>query len=109
MPKSDKKHTPGPWTHDADTGERRGDGSRMYFPNVKIGGNRKFRGFKNSGTTINEPAVDMEQHEADARLIAAAPDLLVACERALEYGGSLPPIVRLFVELAIAKTKAPKK
>jgi UDP-N-acetyl-D-mannosaminuronic acid transferase (WecB/TagA/CpsF family) len=47
------------------------------------------------------------QIEANARLIAAAPDLLVACERALEklsLIGGLPATVRVLQE-AISKAK----
>lgn len=56
----DSKHTPGPWI--MDTGD---DGAVVYDPNA--------------GTIANIPP-DLRAWEANARLMAAAPDLLEALE-----------------------------
>ena len=46
----------------------------------------------------------LETAEANARLIAAAPDLLAACEEALEYVAEESP-PHDFISAAIAKAK----
>lgn len=75
-------HTPGPWRHNADSkAERRRDGSRIYFPCVYIparegggGHHGDPEGYERLGINIGRD--DMDECCANARLIAAAPDLL---------------------------------
>jgi hypothetical protein len=58
------KYKPGPWTHDGDCVE------------------------SNRGTVAETYGFDQEEMEANARLIASAPDLLAACKRAAAAVGS---------------------
>ena len=71
-------HTPGPWKWDEGWGAilSCGDVQRLVCP-VWTGGNR-------SGMTESEVARDV----ANARLIAAAPDLLEALEDLIERAGT---------------------
>jgi hypothetical protein len=57
------RHTPGPWHVREDYYV--GRPGKLSLAEVKCG---------------DVPAEDVEQHRANARLIAAAPDLLAACE-----------------------------
>lgn len=99
------KHTPGPWHVKSDPfhfdtlssivgGEKRGDGKR--FPSHEL--NAEVGGF-----------ADFEIQEANARLIAAAPDLLEALEEAekclAESEYSEDGYARKLVRAAIAKAK----
>ena len=67
------EHTPGPWT------TKNMDGS--LFPSVVLPS--KEEGWGESRIIINEGRADMEECQANARLIAAAPDLLEAAKEAL--------------------------
>ena len=74
------RHTPGPWR--AYTGEVRPQ--MMYRRNICI--------LEESGERFMAVAADhhvdqVTEHEANAHLIAAAPDLLEACEEALQRLG----------------------
>ena len=66
------KHTPGPWHYQIDS-HRRG---RVFAGNMWLATTWTFPGDYGVGTPL--PA------GANARLIAAAPDLLAACKAALE-------------------------
>lgn len=81
-----KTHTPGPWSVDE-------SGCDVLTPD----------GWRIARMDLTD------QGEADARLVAAAPDLLAACRAALQDFGSLPARVgaassRLIAE-AIAKAE----
>lgn len=73
MSTTTSQHTPGPWL--ATLGEII-DGRRRYFPLVRIpdchGGHDHI--------IVNAGGWDMATHDANARLIAAAPDLLEALQ-----------------------------
>lgn len=70
------KHTPGPWTY-------HGDDSRPAHPRT-VSGESRILGYIQRGANPKE----MAEFHANATLIAAAPDLLVACEGLLEYAGA---------------------
>ena len=70
------KHTPGPWRNDCFM--------VLAPPNV---GNYKGREICHTG---GHDIRDGNESEANARLIAAAPDLLAACEQLMEYLKLLP-------------------
>jgi hypothetical protein len=65
-------HTPGPWTLDWTRGNKRG--------RIKAGG-RTVCSFHSSAPTLTR-----EQDEANARLIATAPELLAAIVNYLDWG-----------------------
>jgi hypothetical protein len=75
---SESKHTPGPWTVDWSD-----DGPLIYTGDLLIA--------SVSGSTehIEVPGLDEQTTEANASLMAAAPDLLAALERVLEHGEPL--------------------
>jgi hypothetical protein len=91
---ADAKHTPGPWR------------ARKVGDEVWIGNG------KNDLVCCIQPSYGEfrpEHVEGNARLIAAAPDLLVACQAVMaalasyEEGIGLPPDVWFQVEAVIAK------
>ena len=105
------KHTPGPWIVCVVDGEDRG-----YF---SIEQDREALG-GDEPSTIGEvytsgEGIDMADGEANAALIAAAPDLLAACEAALSFGEGHPDrtpgwhdarlTTQLTLRAAIAKAK----
>lgn len=68
---SKTKHTPGPWIYSK---------NERYFPRVEFPAAR----LEDRYLTVNEPVGEvMGVYEANARLIAAAPDLLAAGREAL--------------------------
>lgn len=87
------KHTPGPWNH--------GEDGFVYSPCGKY--------------TLADPHyadLDIDEREANARLIAAAPELLAACEQALKVvdahrraSGGDGDITAALIRSAIAKAK----
>lgn len=83
-------HTPGPWIPDYD---RRFDGAHQVImaspPHHTIA-------FLACGG-------DDEQHRADARLIAAAPDLLAACKEALSSIAYAPTYNKMAAAIAKAE------
>jgi len=64
-------HTPGPWRY-----FKEGNGTRFHVTARPVG---------TPGNHFDDFATVDIEHEADARLIAAAPDLLAACEAALLF------------------------
>lgn len=86
MSELEKRHTPGPWKHVP----REDDEGFMSFdgPNGEtiVGGCgcccSPFGNSADSGHTYYRPT---EEDRANARLIAAAPDLLAACEAVLPW------------------------
>lgn len=82
------KHTPGPW---------RVIQSGMHWNNPgQINWNIAW---SDDGELVTE----LVYEEADARLIAAAPELLEACKAAADNGLDLPNLVVYELEAAIAK------
>ena len=94
MRDTEKKHTPGPWRNERGSGD--------YGRNITADNGRRI---------ICETICS--DHAANAALIVAAPDLLAACEAALDFIHSLPytpgsaPETRLQDKLvdAIARAK----
>lgn len=80
------KHTPGPWTY-AGTGGHIGSPDRLRVADV------------------NSLEIDSDTRQANARLIAAAPDLLALAEAvAAHFGGTDAPLGAA-ARAAIAKAK----
>lgn len=100
------KHTPGPW----EVFPFKGDGKR-----IAIFGNQKWYPGK-AFCWVDHDDVDHEEMEANARLIAAAPEMLEACNAIRDdlQSGSYGPIneplskisVRAYLLLYAAITKA---
>jgi hypothetical protein len=91
------KHTPGPWEIVGMKKEPQTVGAIVSYHSYRDG---KYV----CGMSV---CIYGEEAEANARLIAAAPDLLAACERALEklnLIGGLPATIRVLQE-AISKAK----
>lgn len=73
------KFTQGPWVSvTGDAPELMFRGERSYFPHVKIG----MRGDIADRLIVNVGGGPFEEHDANARLIGAAPKLYDACEKA---------------------------
>jgi hypothetical protein len=66
------KHTPGPWLE-----SRKSKSTILQSIDIKVGSERI------AYVTVPYTAKNIEECEANARLIAAAPDLLEACRKAL--------------------------
>ena len=64
--------TPGPWVVERDGWRYQ----RIYGADTRVPGNSRF---------IAEVSLDYDGAEANALMIAASPDLLAACEKALEW------------------------
>lgn len=58
-----------------------------------------------ANATVFHSATDRGQMQANAQIIAAAPDLLSACREALEYGANLPPDSQRLIRAAIHKAE----
>lgn len=87
------RHTPGPWT---------------YFPKRKYGEHHVSVPIKDSGMRLAlfPDGIDTENPVADARLIAAAPELLAACRELVErHDANLPDGVQ-FTDLVAAARAA---
>ena len=84
-------HTPGPWTYRPCT---IGHPNNRRNPIVSSEGNYIARVCSQESTLpgMTSRAPDAATAEANARLIAAAPALLVACRAALEYWDNGTPI-----------------
>lgn len=82
------QHTPGPW-------------KRMFTFNVINAGGRLVASCAGHQSTVNAMAVEAE-NEANARLIAAAPELLAALKRIVgELEAALPAINAMCVMEAV--------
>lgn len=77
--KPNQKHTPGPWSFHVR------DASKPL--EIDICGRRQYTGGDKDmlSITVTKYGPDDLEAEANARLIAAAPELLAACEYALEH------------------------
>lgn len=88
------QHTPGPWRVMGGSGTDVAAGPQGYLAYVSTGGGR--------GRSLDEA-------RANARLIAAAPDLLDACEKARDFGSQGDTheglSVSEFIRAAIAKAR----
>lgn len=89
-------HTPGPWEAVLAL-DKRGQPSPMYRGLVALVENR-LAVVHASGDTVQK-----EQWEAHCRLIAAAPDLLAACESAIDFLAPHMDMIRDQLEMAINK------
>lgn len=99
-------HTPGPWI--AKRPEKLlWAGPTGQFVVIGISGGHEFLICQNDHPDVR--GADMVESQANARLIAAAPDLLAACEAALERLRLMGPVSCekeiAIVEAAIAKAK----
>lgn len=90
------KHTPGPW----------------ILSDTTKAGNRKVSGygwdyFANVTVRMDGTAANCEEGEANARLIAAAPDLLAALKAIVEFhqGSKVGKAVQETARAAIAKSE----
>ena len=108
------KHTPGPWTKDYYAGYGQGHIFSDNFPKNCIGGREAFAichipGIYDALGRIDAPAFEMM--EANAQLIATAPDMLEALELALRalqitgYESHLHEKALKAVSAAISKAK----
>lgn len=79
-------HTPGPWTHKA------------------TAGNHDFIIYSEAEDSGRDIALVRDFDEANARLIAAAPELLHACELALHYLNNPEDFDGDLAEIAFATT-----
>lgn len=97
---SQSGHTPGPWRAGLgdDQSPRHGEFELACLEHHVFG-----TGIYAPGDYYSE---NYAEHEANARLIAAAPDLLAACKRALEDEGALVGATRRGeIRAAIAKAE----
>lgn len=104
------KHTPGPWTYGkvSPLVEKIGED---YVPDPSIGHSSDLRTEHNNfRITAWGHGLGKEETEANARLIASAPDLLKACQRYMEilrkHYGDMPVFMRPItnvIESAISK------
>ena len=83
MENTKTKHTPGPWEYVKTTVQETGQRERIN--RIVIGTPRNKNGGRFVAAEIIGPwCGEEERHEADARLISAAPDLLAALEKTLK-------------------------
>lgn len=91
---SEKKHTPGEWfTHR--------EGHSTVYVECRIGG-----GLIQAVAACRLTAAGREQQEANARLIAAAPELLEALQACIEKGNRWHPCDPVVVHARAAIAKA---
>ena len=89
-------HTPGPWEYDrSETAMQEFRGYSVTYPSDAYG----------PGTRLVLISPECLENEADARLIAAAPDLLEALELLLNQASTLPMEDRQIGAAAIAKAR----
>lgn len=84
-------HTPGPWVVD-------GDDDGLFIRMEALSGKDEYLAIYASDNP--------EQREADAFLIAAAPDLLDACEEAVDALEAYAPNLKVIATLEAAIAKA---
>ena len=103
MPKSDSKHTPGPYVVDGEYINEHGNLIRIYI--AKEGKGRVGQVFANCLVKTDD------QVRANAKLFAAAPELLAAATEALSVIDRIKPAgngrgTQVRLAAAIAKAKA---
>ena len=80
---NESKHTPGPWSHKVGGGDDYEEGSiEIYFDETGDG-------TPDAEVYVSDAPDD--NSEANARLIAAAPELLATAQAFLSYGRKCPP------------------
>ena len=110
---SETKHTPGPWRLEKQVAGR--DWTSIGAPVATVGGEALCESVEFIVGTVSDFGPHGEQEtEANARLIAAAPDLLEACEYAVEHAEGLrrgtPQELSIYVvKLSEAIDKATEK
>ena len=95
------KHTPGPW--------RRAESYRPEIQNVGTSAQAPYilcADGRNVAAAMIGGFEDMAEVDANARLIAAAPELLAAAEKCLPYHGPFQLPTTLIEELRVAIAKA---
>ena len=80
-----KKHTPGPW-------QSYSDGSKAFV--------------RNEHSFVASMSADTDRCDADARLIAAAPEMLAALEAVYEHLAKVKAPGELHIQIADAINKA---
>lgn len=81
---AEPKHTPGPWAFHSWTASGKQFGIETADHRHGIASIRP----NDTASSL----LSMEQHEANARLIAAAPDLLAACQAVMEFLSNGTPV-----------------
>ena len=104
------QHTPGPWTYHRGSWGFHGDpdedsGFHFLLGGEEASGVEEIIGY--ADMLYPDDGQQYEEAEANARLIAAAPDLLAALEAWLAWDGEIreTPSPRIMAEAAIAKAK----
>ncbi len=94
------KHTQGPWKYGIELSSRSGEWLISFDA-----------GYRGRGIDIAETRPGSGQEEANARLIAAAPELLDALQDMIDYYGSASATVEALTaaRAAIAKAKGEKE
>jgi hypothetical protein len=85
-----EKHTPGPW--------RVCGGYTPHYIAIAAGGELIVDSFAEDGYCRNSKCVSWEEQRANARLIAAAPELLKICKIIQAEFNRLPNIAEVFAE-----------
>jgi hypothetical protein len=98
---SNTKHTPGPWEYLATNANTLNDYTRTIFATVGE--------CVAHVETNDDDGKPTEKGEANARLIAAAPELLEALEAVLRFDANMPGEYKHDVTLAIKVRKAISK
>ncbi|HDA7126277.1 TPA: hypothetical protein O5T86_001281 [Staphylococcus aureus] len=87
------KHSPGPWVVNGEVREVGADGGekhRLYCADIVLGA--EWRGYVASVQSCDHiDGITREEAEANARLIAAAPDLLKAAEKFIAQWNACGP------------------
>ena len=100
-------HTPGPWAvfeHRDHSGIEIGPlYNEPYFVNGEVVSVTTMRSLK-----TRHPYQMSPRQKADARLIAAAPDLLAACKVAAQWKHQMSDEVHAMLSAAIAKAEQPQ-
>src|SRR5687767_11509124 len=103
------KHTPGPWTVEEFNADDLQSPARFNGP-VVVYADADCDIHPVADCSCNHTCRESDEAQANARLIAAAPDLLEACKKTLGYlttRGAVPDLERL--RQAIAKAEPPSQ